>query len=252
MIRLIVACFCLFVCTPTFGQGPDWSDNTCREGLFTRETDDFGVGRVKKRSKGRAYFYDDMSANCPESQSCRTNGYVVARDTVITNKKRGDFVCAWYSPKKGRPTIGWLRASGLDFTTSRVDVSDKTWTGEWRYAENSITITPNKLAGFLNVSGSAIWKGLGDNIHIGELEGAFPYKGGVLEYSDGDSQYDCRATLRLVDVFLVVNDNLNCGGANVTFSGIYRRRAPSRKKIVPLPINPISVQNRPERRRYRR
>lgn len=171
-----------------------------------------------------------MSDDCPASPGCRTKNYIVPGNTVVTGKKRGDFVCAWYSPKKGRPTIGWLMESDLDLAPSRVDVSENSWTGEWGYAGNSITITPNKLAGFLNISGSAIWRGLGDNVHIGELDGAFPYEGGVLEYSDGDSQYDCKATLRLVDAFLVVSDNLNCGGVNVTFSGVYRRRHQTSKK----------------------
>lgn len=231
MTRVAFGFVCLFACGAAFGQRPDPSDNTCRQGLFTQETDDFGVGVVKKQKKaaGRAYFYDDMSPNCPESASCRTKNYVVAGDTVITNRKRGDFLCAWYSPKKGWTTVGWLKASDLDFPVSRGDISERSWTGEWRYALNSITITPDKLAGFLNVAGNAIWKGLGDNVHIGELDGAFPYKGGVLEYSSGDSQYDCRATLRLVDAFLVVRDNMNCGGANVTFSGIYRRQREQRR-----------------------
>lgn len=232
MRRLTVAFWCLLVWSGAFGQVLDPSDNTCRQGLFTSESDDFGLGVVKKVTKGagRAYFYDDMSDDCPEAASCRTKSYIVPGDKVITNRKRGDFVCAWYTPKKGWTTVGWLKASDLDFPASRAAFTDQSWTGEWRYAENSISITPNKLAGFLNVSGSAIWKGLGDNVHIGELDGAFSYKAGVLEYSDGDSQYDCKATLRLVDMFLVVRDNMNCGGANVTFSGVYRRNRLSPRK----------------------
>jgi hypothetical protein len=232
MKKLIVPLWGLLVCVAALGQVRDASDNTCRQGLFTSESDSFKVGVVKKVKDraGRAYFYDDMADDCPESSSCRTKNYVVTGQTVITNRQRGDFVCAWYTPKKGWSTVGWLKVSDLDFPVSRVKVSDKTWTGEWRYAQNSISITPNKLAGFLNVSGTAVWQGLGDNIHIGELDGAFPYEDGVLKYSDGDSQYDCKATLRLVDVFLVVTDNMNCGGANVTFSGIYRRKRPSPRK----------------------
>ncbi|MBK9530064.1 MAG: hypothetical protein IPO41_17540 [Acidobacteria bacterium] len=69
-----------------------------------------------------------------------------------------------------------------------------------------------------------MWKGLGDNVHIGELDGRFPHKDGVLEYSDGDSEFDCKATMQLaVERFLIVADNGNCGGANVSFSGIYRK-----------------------------
>ena len=98
------------------------------------------------------------------------------------------------------------------------------WLGDWKYGDNSISFTHNKLAGFLNVTGNAIWKGLGDNVHVGEIDGRYEPLNGVIEYSDGDGEYDCRATLRLVGNYLIVSDNLRCGGMNVTFTGVYLKR----------------------------
>ena len=46
---------------------------------------------------------------------------------------------------------------------------------------------------------------------------------GLWKYSDGEDQYDCKATIRLIGIYLVVADNMHCGGANVSFSGVYRK-----------------------------
>ena len=40
----------------------------------------------------------------------------------------------------------------------------------------------------------------------------------------GKDTDDCEVKLTLLPPFLAVTDNLNCGGYNVTFTGIYRKR----------------------------
>lgn len=71
MRRLTVAFWCMPVSAAAFGQVLDSSDNTCRQGLFTSESDEFSLGVLKKRAKAtrRAYFYDGSSDKCPESAS---------------------------------------------------------------------------------------------------------------------------------------------------------------------------------------
>lgn len=221
---LLIFAFVLVVSATAFSQLPDNPDNWCREGLFTDKLRDFGVGFVKGKAGSRTYFYKDDPEKCPDGAGCRTASYLIPGDTVITNRQRNGMVCAWFTSSKGNVQVGWLKAAELDFPNMLHDGSERAWTGEWRYATNSITITPNKLKGILNISGNAIWKGLGDNVHVGELEGRFPYKDGIVEYSDGDSEYDCKATLEIaIERYLIVDDNGNCGGANVSFSGIYHK-----------------------------
>lgn len=216
----------IFVCfaSQIYGQIQGNPDNWCREGFFTRDAKNFGIGIVKGKKGTRVFFHEDDTDKCPEGASCRTSSYVISDDIVITNRTRGDFVCAWYSGVNGNSKVGWLKRADLEFPEMVHDSSEPVWIGEWRYASNSISFTSNKLAGSLNVKGNAVWKGLGDNVHVGELDGRFPIRNGVVEYSDGDSEFDCKATMRLVaEKYLIVADNMNCGGANVTFSGIYRK-----------------------------
>ncbi len=230
--RFILCLFSVFVIVPNaFGQIAGNSDNWCREGFFTRETKDFGVGFVKPKQGNKTYFHNDDQKNCPDAAACKSKSFVVAGDGIITNKTRGNYVCGWFTGSTGKVTVGWLKKADLDFPLMVHDASERVWVGEWQYGENSISMTPNKLSGFLNVKGVALWKGLGDNVHVGELDAKSPYKDGVLEYSDGDSEFDCRATMTLqTERYLVVADNGNCGGANVTFSGIYRKISSTRAK----------------------
>lgn len=79
------------------------------------------------------------------------------------------------------------------------------------------------------VVGDATW-GAGDphrvkmgSVHNGHLEGSNEPGGAVLSIADVDTQGDCTATLRLMGRYLVVVDNGACGGANVSFNGIYLR-----------------------------
>lgn len=209
-------------------QTPGGPANWCRGGSFTRESTDFYVATVKGRKGSRTYFYNDWPDNCPTGSSCRSKAYVVAGDKMVVSRLREGFYCAWFVPVKGSPTVGWVTASGLTLSDEKSGHETETWLGEWADGENTIKFTDNKLRGYLNVTGNAFWKGLGDNVHIGELDGRSEPIDGVLEYSDGDDEYDCRATMRLVPGFLNVSDNMNCGGANVTFSGVYRKRSKHR------------------------
>ncbi|HRE22601.1 MAG TPA: hypothetical protein PKW21_16460 [Rhabdaerophilum sp.] len=61
------------------------------------------------------------------------------------------------------------------------------------------------------------WKAQGNLLAIGD------------DYTDPTKPWDetdrseCRARLQLVGRYLVVEDNVGCGGANVSFTGVYIR-----------------------------
>lgn len=224
MIRTLILGLFLISARAVFAQTDGNPERWCREGFFTRDSTEFKIASVKKSPSGRLYFHEDTGEECPGSAKCRRNAYLVPGDRVVVNRVSNNFACAWFSPAKGAPTVGWLDASTLSMEPPSVVAGTQSWLGTWKYAENTIEVTSNKLAGFVNVSGRAFWRGLGDNIHIGEIDGRYRPDHGLIKYSDGDSTYDCKAELRLAGPFLIVSDNMNCGGANVSFSGIYVRR----------------------------
>lgn len=90
---------------------------------------------------------------------------------------------------------------------------------------NQAAIKLNDLqGGRVHVEGNAVWVGdinSGD-VNSGELDGTFPLNGNMIRYSEDDASGGCRLTIALSDNALrVSDDNMLCGGLNVTFNGEY-------------------------------
>jgi hypothetical protein len=219
-MKIILLLLFLLV-SPAFAQGDGNPENTCRNGAFPRDSAEFGFGTVKARKGERVYFYSDEE-DCPNGKGCRQKSYLVNGNEVIASRTFGDFRCVWFQPKKGSETVGWIPSKNLSFIATLMGI--ELYVGKWKFYDNDIEIKATSDPKIFDINGTAFWKGVGDNIHIGELEGPAVWDGNKLNYGAKDAgQYDCIARLDLVVKYLVVSDNLNCGGANVTFSGVYRR-----------------------------
>ena len=210
------------------GQSIDES-NWCRAGNFAEEGSVFGVSTV---TSAKVNFVDDGNKDCP-SAKCVTKRYVVKGDRVVTSRTFKGFVCSWFISKNGKnSTVGWIDAGSLAGQPP-ANISLKRWLGGWSYGENSINFTENKLPQTLNVTGDAIWHGVGDNVHVGDLDGYASPKNGVLLLGESDAdEFACKAKMTLIAEFLVVVDNNNCGGANVSFTGVYRKTGPAKLEGV--------------------
>ncbi|HYP53324.1 MAG TPA: hypothetical protein VEQ42_07270 [Pyrinomonadaceae bacterium] len=198
----------------TPGNPPNW----CRNGAFTGDVARFRLGRVRGPRGARAHFHGDAEG-CP-SPRCREKAYVIPGDEVIIAHGFGDWVCAWFQPAKGAETVGWLEASRLDVSEDASAATPARFVGVWTFYENFLDVRPGRGAGRLSVEGQAYWHGLGDNVHVGELAGEVTPEGRGFTYED-DS---CRVAAQLVGAYLVVEDNNQCGGVNVSFSGVYRKK----------------------------
>ena len=73
------------------------------------------------------------------------------------------------------------------------------------------------------LKGEATW-GSGSRTHTGELDYDAKPSADKMKFGDGTDELDCQVTMQLVGKHLVVGDNLHCGGANVSFSGVYQKR----------------------------
>ncbi|HEX8285057.1 MAG TPA: hypothetical protein VF588_16970 [Pyrinomonadaceae bacterium] len=196
----------------------------CRNGAFTRDSEVFRTARVTGRKGSRVYFGGD-DEGCPgPSAKCRQKAYVVPGDEVLTSRAFGDWVCAWYQPARGSETVGWLPAQQLSVTEPPANPPLAAWLGAWGFYDNSLRLGRARKAGALRVEGDATWVGVNPgNVHVGDVSGEAAPEGNVLKVGGGD-EYDCRLTLRLVGAYLVASDNRQCGGANVTFDGVYKRK----------------------------
>ena len=200
-------------------------ENFCRNGAFPRESRDYKLARITGKKGERVYFYGDEREDCPGWKDCRLKSYVIPGDEVIVSRTFGAYACGWFQPAKGSETVGWIKSDNLETIEPNRNPAEKDWLGEWRFYDNSIAIAKSKKAGLFDVTGDAIWKGLGDNVHVGELDESAKPTENLLKLGEGDAdEYACKVSMWLLGKYLVVSDNLNCGGANVSFSGVYRKK----------------------------
>ena len=181
-----------------------------------------GWRRFKGAAGDRIYFHGDDNERCPDDQACRLKTYVIANDEVIVSRTSGKFACSWFQPRKGTETVGWIETDRLAWqeTTRRPAMPD--WLGEWRAYDNVISISKAKAAGMLAIKGEATW-GSGASTHTGELDYDAKPSADKMKFGDGTDERDCQVTMQRVGKHLVVGDNLHCGGANVSFSGVYQK-----------------------------
>ncbi len=174
---------------------------------------------------------------CPSAApACRQKGYLVPGDVVLVGKSVGDYSCIGYIGARGPETISFLPTAALSpWPAGRPAPTD--WAGSWRAPERTLTIAAAP-GGALKVQGDATW-GMGDQwrranggVHLGEVGGVARPVGGVLAFTMGEDrtlpydageETDCRVRMLRRGPYLLVYDTGNCGGLNVSFSGIYRR-----------------------------
>jgi hypothetical protein len=179
----------------------------------------------------KLHFVEDNSLvqGCPNSGAqCQEKGYVIAGDSVLTGNTQGAYVCAGYVTSKGSAVNAWLPADALKPAPAGQQ-NPEDWAGKWSSDGNDIVIT-SEGDGF-HVQGEAEWQD-GPAVHTGELDGVIKPGDGVLAFTMGDDktlpfeagdEFTCRVSMVRRGPYLLVKDNDQCGGANVTFSGFYGR-----------------------------
>jgi len=228
MRRLVLASLGLLASSllqtsPASAQLKGNADNICRNGYFPRESTNYRLAKIIGAAGDRIYFRGDDNERCPDDQACRLKTYVIANDEVIVSRTSGKFACSWFQPRKGTETVGWIETDRLAWqeTTRRPAMPD--WLGEWRAYDNVISISKAKAAGMLAIKGEATW-GSGASTHTGELDYDAKPSADKMKFGDGTDERDCQVTMQRVGKYLVVGDNLHCGGANVSFSGVYQKK----------------------------
>ncbi|GLS44290.1 hypothetical protein [Methylobacterium brachythecii] len=188
---------------------------------------------------GKTHFIKDavFVKGCPGNRpECQDRAFLVPGDLVVTKLTKGEFACVGYVGPKGQTTIGWLPRPALT-AAPEPEQAPKDWTGRWVTPAQEITIKAAR-SNLLIVTGKATWGDTPErrntgSVHTGEIEGSMAPKDGVLAFTMGDDgrtlpheaggEYACRIRMIRRGPYLVARDNNGCGGANVSFSGLYRR-----------------------------
>lgn len=178
-------------------------------------------------SGNRLVFY--RFAACDQA-ACREHAYVVPGDRVVVFARAGTRSCVAFA--RTRETTGWVDSDRLQRDEAASHPPLSAWKGDWHDGDDHIHFDP-AAEGRLRIDADAYYpsKHPGPNApanwpHFGEMAGLATVSGDRADYRDGQGEYDCRATFRLLGEYLLVNDDEHCGGQNVRFRGVYRRRQP--------------------------
>jgi len=195
------------------------AESRCSDGDFVYAAQDgAAVYKVSPPTGGKTYFRRD-GAGCPDAAACTLKSYLVTQDEVLVGTVVNGWACAWYG-RGDRHTVGWLKKADL-IKSAVAPSGEGDWLGDWRFADNRITITRDKK-GF-RAEGEATWKGPA-SVHEGAFKGPLEVKGVAATYADPEgTEPFCSVDMRRVGRYMVVADSGNCGGASVRFDGVYTR-----------------------------
>ncbi|MFM5893288.1 MAG: hypothetical protein ACKOQM_02495 [Novosphingobium sp.] len=253
----------LFAIIPTaVGAGVFYNNSPQREGQERERMEGAWLVRVKAGQKA-FFYATGYPENCPSlTVGCKRRGYVIGGDLMVASYTTGPFTVVDFIGPKGIPIDGAIETRQLETVPAPLPALPA-WQGLWQYGgEQQIRISRSVSAGVLYFQGDATW-GAGDpdrvkrgGVHIGSFAAFVKPSGqwgGFIDQAGGasdpgakmprkvsqnglqldwahafpyqaDDGYNCQVRFRLLGPYLLAYDDHNqCGGVNVTFTGIYRQ-----------------------------
>lgn len=222
------------------GQALMASERDCNTDSFQAD-EVLALGAVRSNITRLHFLKNTDDGLCPAAvKRCREPDYLVGGNTVVIAARAGGFRCAIYFDSNDRGHVGWLPETGLDIKPPS-DAVD--WTGEWSFGEeHNISVKRDAASGGLEIEGDATFGGsdpgrvkrgavntgsfsarIKPDATVGRAFFAFTATGGETLPFDQGPETACRLRMRLAGPYLRADDNGECGGMGVTFSGFYHR-----------------------------
>jgi len=199
-------------------NGVEWDDN---HALVVAE-----VSAHPRVNFIKSPYDDDFKASaCPAAtEGCRKESYLVSGDLVLVGKTQGDFTCVVYqSPLAKKPvwTTGWLPSAALTPVAPTPSPKTSDWIGSWYHPGGPVEIKDGD-GGKLRVEGGMTLPTPSGDFQNGDFQAQVAPQT-TLAFTDEGSYGDgCRVRMQRIGPLLLVEDNGGCGGAGVTFTGLYR------------------------------
>jgi hypothetical protein len=210
---LITGALFLFAAQAVHASEPGNPSDWCRNGAFATDQNNLRLVRVLRRTG--LLMDSGQKKGCPQAgATCALAGsHADASDELLINSELPGFFCA-YRPANGDG--GWVAKSDVAIEPQQPSTqpSIAAWTGLWRDADDRIQISRQGKA--LMFNGHASWA----DQNFGSFGGTATPNGAAANVTDDG----CTVTMRLLGPYLVADDNAECGGMNVRFTGVYRRR----------------------------
>jgi hypothetical protein len=151
----------------------------------------------------------------------------VTGDLVLVGKAQEAFTCvAYQSPlaKKQIWVTGWLPSAALAPVSPMRSPKASDWIGTWYHPGGSIEIRDGNV-GKLDIEAGMTVPTLHD-FHSGDFRAKVtpPQNDTIALTDEGDYGDGCQVRMQRIGPWLLAEDNGGCGGAGVSFTGLYRPR----------------------------
>lgn len=194
-----------------------------------------------KPGVGRVYFHEAAcDAGAKGLNACRRKAYVQPGDIVLLGDVYDATACATFVDKKGRATSGIIKGNAVQPVPGAEQASKSAFGGWWVREEADIRIDetsdgfafdgnatygakdPGRVArGAVNSGNfSFVFAPSGNRLSVG-ISGA---DGAAAVAKAKADPLDCQLDMIALGPYLAVSDNRHCGGNNVSFTGIYRKK----------------------------
>jgi hypothetical protein len=174
--------------------------------------------------------YDDdfKAAACPAATAaCRKKSYLVTGDLVLVGRTQGDFTCVSYQSPLAKKQIwakAWLPSASLTPVAPMPSPKASDWIGTWYHPGGPIEIKSGE-GGKLHVEGGMTVPTPAGDFQNGDFKAQVTPQNETIAFTDeGSDGEGCQVRMQRIGPWLAVEDNGGCGGAGVTFIGLYRRQ----------------------------
>jgi hypothetical protein len=182
--------------------------------------------------------YDDdfKAETCPAAtDTCRKKSYLITGDLVLTGATRGEFTCiSYHSPLSAKRiwVTGWLPSAALTPVAPMQAPKTYDWAGTWRqgkrYVGGGLVEIKPEGEGKLHIEAGILLPTARD-FHNGAFEAHVTPHGDTMAFEDDGGNYrsGCKVRMQRIGPWLLIEDDGGCGGAGMTFTGLYRRESKS-------------------------
>lgn len=185
-----------------------------------------GYATAVVKASGKTRFSDDSGE--------ATSAYLLRGDEVVVMDSAGTKSCVAYKSVKFDLTTGWIPSASLG-PAARPVTRPAGWRGTFIADSLGTQISLKPLAnGRISADGEAYWAMSAQaaetgGLHEGSMTGEGTLQNGALDIDSSSDGAPCKVGMRrLGRSYLIAEDNIveqgggpACGGANVTFTGLY-------------------------------
>lgn len=188
---------------------------SCANGQYTSDATTLVLVQVTAASTSLNENVDNSAYSLP----------VKTGTELVVKKQLKNSLCA-YDPITNNS--GWIPVGDVVIENPQPATTPSLaqWVGDWTAWGGSYTISINSTStgNALHAEGNGEWQGA-YSTHVGQFSSDATPTAEQATFIDGNppnpDTFDCQVIAKLVGPYLVISDNQNCGGVNVSFGGIY-------------------------------